>query len=514
MESKSERAKKNSIIVMTFTLLSRIVGIFKARVIATVFGATTVGDLLNFTFNIPNNFRKLFAEGALSSAYIPRFSSAISEEGSGERSKGLLKVMNGFQLLISLLLLGGVLLFGSQIIRLISDYREPSLVNLAAKLLFLFTLFLAAISYSALWSGVLQCHGSFLVAAAAPLLFSLAIIIAVKSTERLLGPFSMALGVVVGGILQVLVVWLALRRYSYRLEISFNFKNSDFLAVLKAWLPVTLIALTTILTQQVSYFFASSLSEGSVTALSNAIIIWQAPYGIFYGAIATVYFPLIASADLSEVKSIISKGVSYLLTFLIPITIILVTLRNETVAALLQSGLFKLKDTLLTGSILLYYALGIPLVALYSFLQRGCYSLGKYKTALYFNLLVACVDILSMVILIKGMGWGVIALSIANTISFGVGALILAIYLGVNNYFKVEKEIIKVLIANIPLFLLTIVYQKVINPTWWHGGSSWGNVLKLALLYGGALLLTLGVYLLVGIKVLPARRRGPQSTQH
>lgn len=513
MENKSERAKRNSIIVMTFTLLSRIVGIFKARVIATVFGTTTVGDLLNFTFNIPNNFRKLFAEGALSSAYIPRFSAAIAEEGSGERSKGLLKVMNGFQLLISLLLLGGIFLFGSQLIGLISDYSDPTLVNLAAKLLFLFTIFLAAISYSALWSGVLQCHGAFLVAAAAPLLFSLAIIVAVKSSERLLGPFSMALGVVIGGLLQALAVWLALRRYSYKLGISFNFKNSDFVAVLKAWLPVTLVALTTILTQQVSYFFASALPEGSVTALSNAIIIWQAPYGIFYGAIATVYFPLIAAADLSEVKSIISKGIAYLLTFLVPVTIIVVTLRNETVAVLLQSGLFKLKDTLLTGSILLYYALGIPLVAWYSFLQRGCYSLGKYRVALYFNLLVAAVDIVGMVILIKWLGWGVTALSLANTIAFGAGALILSIYLGVNNYFKVEKEVIKVLLANLPLFVLTLVYHKVVNPTWWHNGSSWGNVLKLALLYGGALLATLGVYLLVGIKVLPSRRRGPQSNQ-
>ncbi|NLA93422.1 MAG: murein biosynthesis integral membrane protein MurJ, partial [Spirochaetales bacterium] len=159
MENRGERAKKNSIVVMIFTFISRVVGIFKARVIATVFGATVVGDLLNFTFNIPNNFRKLFAEGALSSAYIPRFSALIAEDESGERSKGLLKVMNAFQLLIALLLIGGVLLFGSQFIRLISDYSDPSLVNLAAKLLFFFTIFLAAISFAALWSGVLQSHG-------------------------------------------------------------------------------------------------------------------------------------------------------------------------------------------------------------------------------------------------------------------------------------------------------------------------------------------------------------------
>ncbi|NLA92696.1 MAG: murein biosynthesis integral membrane protein MurJ [Spirochaetales bacterium] len=514
MENRGERAKKNSIVVMIFTFISRVVGIFKARVIATVFGATVVGDLLNFTFNIPNNFRKLFAEGALSSAYIPRFSTLIAEDESGERSKGLLKVMNAFQLLIALLLIGGVLLFGSQFIRFISDYSDPSLVNLAAKLLFFFTIFLSAISFAALWSGVLQSHGSFLVAAAAPLLFSLAIIGAVKVTEGLLGPFSMALGVVVGGVLQALVVWLALRRHSYKLRLSFNFKNSDFLAVLKAWLPVTLIALTTILTQQVSYFFASALPEGSVTALSNAIIIWQAPYGIFYGAIATVYFPLIASAPRDEVKTVISKGLAYLVVFLVPVTITLVTLRNETVAVLLQSGLFKLKDTLLTGSILLYFALGIPLVSWYSFLQRGCYSLGKYRAALYFNLTVAAIDILAMVTLIKWVGWGVWALSLANTIAFGVGALLLSIYLALNNFFKVDKEVLKVVLANLPLLAVALLYSRLADPAWWHGGSSWGNVLKLTLLYGGAVLLTLVIYLLMGIKVLPSRRRGPQSTRH
>ncbi len=513
MENRGEKARKVSIIVMLLTLSSRILGIFKARVLAVVFGATLTGDILNFTFNIPNNFRKLFAEGALSSAYVPRFSAIMAEDGTRQRSKQLLAVLSGFQLIISLVLIVATLFFGQNFIRLISDYRQSEVLHLASRLLFCFMFFLAAISFSALYSGVLQSHGAFYVAAAAPLLFSVAIIGAVKLGEPFLGPYSMALGVVLGGALQMLVTRIALARFAYPLALSFNFKNREFVKVLRAWGPVTLIALTTILTQQIAFFLASTLQEGSVTAFSNAIIIWQAPYGIFYGAIATVYFPLMASThakgNREELRNLVAKGLSYLTVFLLPVTIALVTLRNETVAVLLQSGRFVLANTLATGTILLYFAIGMLAVAYYSFLQRVCFSIGKFKVALYFNFLVALLDIVAMLTFVKS-GLGGAALSLANTIAFLMGSIGLALYLGKGGIFKLNKELVKIVGANLPLILLALLYRTKIDQSWWHTGSSLSNALKLTFLYGGAAILVLVLYSLLGIKVLSFRRRGPQ----
>ncbi len=512
MESKTDvtgqKAAKNSVVIMLCTLTSRILGVIKARAIATVFGATGVADVINFTFNIPNNFRKLFAEGAMSSAYIPVFTALITKEQGGiTQSKALLARMQAFQLSISLFLVLLTWLWREPLIRFLSDFSSVAHIQLSSQLLVYFMVFLGTISFSALYGGVLQSHGSFFAAAAAPLLFSVTVIASIYFTHTQLGAFSMALGVVLGGSLQALVTWLRLRRFGYRLEFSLHFSSPDFKRVMRSWAPVTFTALSAILAQQVAFYFASSLFEGSVTAFTNAIIIWQAPYGIFYAAISTVFFPAMVVAFYRREKqvlgSLVSKGLIYIATFLLPAAITLTVLRNETTAVLLQGGLFTLKNSLETGSVLFYFALGMPIVAWYSFLQRVCFSTGKFRLALIFSLIVAGVDIICMWSGVR-LGLGARSLSLANTVAFSIGALCLWFVLLQTKVFSIQHkqlflDLIKLILVNLPLVLLGWIYVRYSSPIWWHGGSTMRNAGILGGLYGIAIGVTLLMYHVTGI---------------
>lgn len=507
----SKRTASNSVIIMVCTMISRLLGIVKARAIATVFGATGVADIINFTFNIPNNFRKLFAEGALSSAYIPVFTSLITEEqGDHKKSASLLARMQAFQLLFMIPLMLVTWIWREDLIRFLSDFSDIEQIMLSGKLLVYFMIFLGTISFASLYGGVLQSHGSFFTAAAAPLIFSVSVITCVYTLSERFGAYSMAIGVISGGALQAIVTYVRLRSYGYRMRLSFDFSSPPFKRVMRSWAPVTLSALIAIVTQQVAFYFASTLSEGTVTAFSNAIIIWQAPYGIFYSAIATVFFPAMVSAyhrqHQSDLHSLVHKGLLYIATFLIPSAILIATLRHETIAVLLQSGRFLLENTMETATVLFWFALGMPVVAWYGFLQRVCFSTNRFNAALIVSVIVSILDISVMAIGLK-LGHGPGVLSFANTFSFAVGVLLLwwvshaggVLHLSL---LPLLRDMGKLILANIPLAASAVIYMYRSDTIWWHDGSTGMNALMLLGLYVSAGVITLVSYRLLGIEFL------------
>lgn len=500
---------RSSVTIMVCTLLSRLLGIVKARAISSVFGASGTADVINFTFNIPNSFRKLFAEGALTSAYIPVFAGKIEDDPEKlTESRRLMAVLIGFQLLLFLPLVVVTWFCAPQIVSFLSDFSDPSQIRLSAGLLGWFMIFLATISVGSIFNGMLQCHGSFFTAAAAPLLFSFFVIFSVLYTSRYIGAYSMALGTVVGGVLQSGCSYLRLRKYGYRLKVSFDFKSPAFKKVMEGWWPVTITALVAVVSQQVAFYFASSLPEGSITAFNNAIIFWQTPYGIFFTAISTVFFPLMSryyhKGDLVALSDSIGRGLQYLATFLIPSAILLIALRTESVSTLLQTGRFTVADTLLTSDILLWYLLGMLFVAWYGYLQRYCYSTGRYVSTLSVSIVVAVIDIALTWFLIE-KGFGIIALPIANSISYVVGFIILYVMavspLREFSHLKLSLSVGKILLANLPLAVACLGYRSL-GLSWWQNGSTLMNLLRLAGLFIVAMAIVLVSYLVCKVEFL------------
>jgi len=467
-----ENKKRNTFIVAFFTLLSRLLGIIRVRVISSVFGAGAIADVINFTFSIPNNFRKLFAEGALHVAIIPEFSKLKEDEVETQILHFQLLTI---QTLISTVIIVLSFIFAKPIVNFLSNFTDQNQLNLAYKLLPLFSIFLVFILFSSYFSAILQSRNAFLIQAISPLFYSVSIIVIIYFFTSELGPVSIGIGAIIGGGLQFFINYLRLKKENFKFRLLFKLSGVHIVNVLRKWFPAILTALIGIISQQVAFYFASSLGEGSVSAFSNSLIFWQTPYGIFFTAVATVSFPLLSVSTGEKLNQTFSDGLNQLVTFLLPSTIFLFFFRKEAISLVLMTGKFTLENTIITSKVLAWYLMGMIIIAWYNFIQKLCYSKTSEKLAFKVSVLVMILDVLTTFIFIKN-GFKIISLPIANLISHLIGMIILLVLVVKSELTNFEfKPIvlgcIKRIIACLPLLLFCIFYQSLNNNLWQFGSS-------------------------------------------
>lgn len=491
---------------MLCTLASRVLGIVRARVLGSVFGASGTADVINFTFNIPNNFRKIFAEGAINASIIPYFSRLIESEDT-KAPKRLFALLCTYQTLILLPLVLVSYLYGEPLLAFFSDFDAGQLI-LGARLLPFFMAYLLTISVGSIFNGLLHCHRSFFHSHAAPLLFSFSVIFGVQFMHPYFGAMSMAYSALAGGVLQGAYSYLVVRRYGYRLKVAFDTRGTAFKPLMKSWVQMVFSSIIVVIAQMVAFWFASSLSEGSVTAFSNSLIFWQAPYGIFFNAIAAVSFPLMCRAyglgRHDELQKISREALINLLTFLLPSTILLFAISKESVSAVLQTGNYTLADAENTAHILRYYLLGMTSAAWFSLLQRIGYSAERHKTMTVVTAFMSILDIALMWLFIS-FGFGIIALPLASIISFSLCFILLAYILRDLYPLFTDKALFKgvlrVLVANIPLLALSIFYS-FLDMSWYESGSTLANLGMVVFLGSVGVALTILSYTIANIPFL------------
>ncbi len=496
---------------MLCTLASRVLGIVRARVIGSIFGASGTADVINFTFNIPNNFRKIFAEGAINASIIPFFSRLI-EGGEEKATKKLFALLCTYQTMLLLPLVLVSYFYGEPLLAFFSDFDEHQLI-LGARLLPFFMVYLLTISIGSIFNGLLHCHKSFFHSHAAPLLFSISVIFGVQCLSPYVGAMSMAYSALAGGLLQGLYSYLVVRRFGYRMYAAFDTRGTPFKPLMKSWIQMVFSSVIVVIAQMVAFWFASSLAEGSVTAFSNSLIFWQAPYGIFFNAIVAVSFPLMSRyyglGHHDELKKVSREALIHLLTFLLPSTIILFALSKECVSAILQTGNYTLADADLTAKVLRYYLLGMTSTAWFGLMQRVGYSAERHKTMTQVTACMSILDIALMWLFIR-RGFGIIALPLASIVSFSLCFVWLAYILRdlypLYRDKALAKGLLRVVAANIPLLAFSILYGSL-GLTWYESGSNLKNLGLVTLLGGAGAALTLLSYSLANIPFLRLLRK-------
>lgn len=504
--TQDKAAARSSVVVMVCTLISRVLGIVRARVIGSIFGAGGIADVINFTFNIPNNFRKIFAEGAINASIIPYFSRLIESDDT-KTTKRLFALLCTYQTVILLPLVLVSYFYGEPLLSFFSDFDAPKLA-LGARLLPFFMVYLLTISIGSVFNGLLHCHKSFFHSHAAPLLFSLSVIIGVQLLHPYFGAMSMAYSALVGGLLQGTYSYLAVRRYGYRLKIAFKTKGTPFKPLMKSWAQMVISSIILVIAQMVAFWFASSLTVGSVTAFSNSLIFWQAPYGIFFNAVVAVSFPAMSRAFgmgcHDELQKVSREALINLLTFLLPSTIILFALSNESVSSVLQTGNYTLADANLTAHILRYYLVGMIFAAWFNLLQRVGYSAERHRTMTRVTALMSIFDIALMWLFIR-LGLGIRSLPLASIFSFALCFVILAYILRDIYPLYKDKElyrgVLRVTLANIPLLALSVLY-KLMGLRWHETGSTLSNLALTAILGSVGVVVTLVLYAMTDIPFL------------
>lgn len=507
-EQSLRRSTLSTLVVMGSTFASRVLGFLRIAVIGAVFGGSGEADVLNLVFNIPNNLRKLLAEGALSSAFIPVLSKTIIADSSGESSRRIVRLVLTLQLVILLPLLLLSVLFSSQIISVILDFPEPARQVLASELFQWLIHYLLLISISAVVMGTINSHNRFLVPALTPLLFSISVICAILLLHDAIGVFSMAVGVLVGGVLQILFQVPQFRKLGYDLRLSFKFGDPRFKAVMAQWLPVVATASVYTINQQVSMLFASGLEDGSGSAVTNALTFWQLPFGIFGASITTVMFPRMsrqfAADDTQGLKQSLEYGFRYLIALLIPSALIMGMLGHEIIAVALQRGQFEMRYTDLAARTLAGYCLGLLSVGAFSFFQRFFYAIGNFRTPLITAAVAFVLDV-GLALWLKETRLRVVGLAVANSVAFTVAlALMIARanrVLGGLNFRRMGVTFAKVALSIVPVALYIYLYLER-GGQWWRDGSSWGNLLRLAGAGGGAAGILVIMYYFLQVEAL------------
>jgi len=410
------------------TLLSRILGLVRLQVIAYIFGSSAATDAFWIGFTLPNLLRSLLAEGALSTAFIPVFSEWLKTKGEEEAKKLVNNVLNILMVILVVVVGLGIFLAPSYVKYLGIGFREhPSQMQLAIGLTQVMFPFLFFISLAAVAMAVLNCKGHFATPAFAPVLFNISVILCAFLLTPKYGIYSLAIGVVLGGIIQFLFQMPSLVKMGFGYHFIFSLRDPGVRKIARLMGPAILGGMTLQINVIITRVFASTLSTGSISSLQYAMRLIQFPLGLFAIALSTSIFPalssLAAEEKVGEMSKTVSLGIRLILLVLIPSTVGLIIIKRPLVGLLFQHGAFLSRDTLMTSQALFCYSLGLVGMGGVMILTRAFYSLQDVITPVKVSVAIVALNTLLNFLLISPLKHS--GLALATSISMMSNMLIL-----------------------------------------------------------------------------------------
>ena len=348
------------------TMLSRIAGYVRDNLQATILGAANSSDAFVIAYRIPNMLRRLVGEGALTSAFVPTFARYMKKEDRHALWRFAGSVAYALTLLLAAIVVLGIV-FSPLLVRVLAwgFSVSPQKLDLTIALNRLMFPYIFFISLAALASGILNAFDVFALPAFTPVLLNLAII----ACALLLGhtfadpSYGFAIGVLIGGILQIAVQVPSLLRHGLDLRPPRPLDWEGLREVGRLILPRLFGVGITQINLVVDSNFATSLRSGSVSFLYYATRVTELTLGVFAISLSTVILPGLSRAaaerDRTRVVETLSTAMRLLIFITVPATVGLVVLRVPIVHVLFERGRFGPADTIFTASALAYYAIGL-----------------------------------------------------------------------------------------------------------------------------------------------------------
>ena len=408
---------------MIITMVSRVLGLVRATIIAYYFGASGATDAYFSAFKISNFFRQLLGEGALGSSFIPLYNEKIEIEGEEKGKEFIYSILNlifVFSTIVTLLMI----IFSQDIINLIVNGFPTETKILASQLLKIMSVYFIFISLSGMICAMLNNFKQFAIPASTSIFFNLAIILASMGFSKTFGISALAYGVVLGGAFQLLIVlpsfFKIVKGYSFKINWKDPYLKKIFILMCPMLVGIVARQVNTIVDQ----VFASYLQEGGVTALENATRLYLLPVGVFGVSISTVIFPVLSKAvarnDLKTAENNIVKGLNILLFLIIPSTAVLTFYSTDVIRLTLSYGKFGEEAVKVTSEALLYYSLGLYFYTAIYLMTRAFYSVKNSSYPVRFSIVSIIINIVLNFALIKPMAYRGLALStsIASVVNF------------------------------------------------------------------------------------------------
>jgi putative peptidoglycan lipid II flippase len=425
---------KNISVVATATVLSRVLGLGREILIASVFGAGALSSAFVSAFTLPNLFRRLLGEGALTAAFVPTMSHELEHRQRAAAfalvskiASWLLAVTTGLVVLAMIVFANAApLLRATGNLGMDADTAQRLL--LGADLAVILFPYMVFVCLAAVYSAACQVLGRFTEPALSPVWLNLAMIgaLGLGAWWAWGAPQRMNLlcgGVLVGGFLQMVVPAGVLWREGWRPAL--DLRLDDRVREIARLMAPTLIGSAIYLVNlSVSRFIGLSLNDHAASVLNWATRVMEVPIGIFTAAIATVVFPLIARhaarADWGKLGEDYHKGLRLVLVLNVPAAAGLALLSEPIVRLLFQHGEFHAGDTALMTPILAVNALGLPFLSFTSVALRGFYALKDTATPVRAAGLSFVVNIVLSVVLMHY--FSTVGLALASTLAVLVQA--------------------------------------------------------------------------------------------
>ena len=431
---ENEKVAKAAGVVGLATMLSRIFGFIRDMVVAGIFGAGLVTDAFFVAFRIPNLLRRLLAEGSLTVSFVPVFTEYLKQRSREEALELANVVFTALSVVLVIVSIAGVL-FSPFIVAIIAPgfVKSPDQYELTVLLTRFMFPYIFFISLVALCMGILNSLRHFAAPALSPVILNISMILATLLLKDLFGEpiYALAVGVMIGGVLQLAMQWPFLIKMGVRLKPDFQFRHPGLKRIGLLMMPAAFGAAIYQINVFIGTILASLLPKGSVSYLYYADRIVELPLGVFAIAVGTAALPSfsdqVARGEFEDFKKTISFSLRLILFITVPATVALVALRIPILSVLFQRGAFDAASTIQTADALLYYTLGLWAFSLIRIIVSAFYSLQDTKAPMKAAIVALIVNVACSVILMSPMKHG--GLALATSIASAVNVIMLGIIL-------------------------------------------------------------------------------------
>jgi len=514
MENKGRKQSlaRSTARVSAGTLTSRILGVVRMSVMSGLFGASDANDAFVAAYKIPNLLRDMFAEGALSAAFIPVFTTKLKEAGKSDAFR-LANLVLSFLLVV----VGGLVVVGILLAPIIVSALAPGFQDIPGKYELTVLLgrammpFLLIVSIAALFMGMLNSFRVFGTPAFAPAMLNIGMIL----SGFLICPFvdppilGMAIGVLLGGIGQTVIQIPQAIRQGFRFNLNFNFNDPTLKLILKLAAPMVIGLAATQINVFIVTNLASTLSDGAVSYIDYAYRLLHLPLGLFAVAIATVTLPdasrIAATGDYKSLGELYARSLRFALFLVLPAQAILLFAGEPIIALLYQHHEFGAEDTIATAAALRYYSVGVTAFAMVRITVPIYYAMKETRIPVIVSVLSVIVNISLCFALKDHLDYVglTLAASLAGWVNFGILLSILGRRIGFESIRRHASGLITIVFQSVIVAALLILVQKVIPLDIENGNKIYWLIYTAALL-GGVVIVYIAVSLFAGLPELNA----------
>jgi putative peptidoglycan lipid II flippase len=500
-------------IISLAVMCSRLLGLAREQIFAALFGGGRAMDAFTVAFRTPNLLRDLFAEGALSTAFVTVFSRTIARRGDAAAWQLANKVVSLTAMFLTVLALLGMLI-APWLVALFAPGFDADKAALTVTLARIMYPFIVLVSLAALVMGLLNAKNVFGMPAMASSFFNLGSIAGGVILGYWLDPhfgpravMGLAVGTLIGGALQLAVQLPSLGRVGYHFRADFGWRDAGIRDILRLMGPSVIAASSTQVNVLINSMFASTLGDGPIFWLAIAFRLMQLPLGLFGVALGTVTLPLLARVaalgDLTTFRSELARGMRLAFILTIPATIGLVLLAEPIISVLYQHGRFTAFDAAQAAGALRFYAIGLAGYAALKVLVNAFYALDRRRTPMLISFIAVGVNLLLNWIFTFRLGWGHRGLAFSTgcvaTINFLILYVLMRRQLGTLHTRRMAAMLGKVLLAALVLAAVCWAGSHWLLADWAHqrflpklGALLTTIVVAAAAYLGMALLLRIG----------------------